>query len=564
MKKLRWQLLIIFLTGLVVGILLFSEQSQGGSTQAPQPVEGGTYTEALIGSLQRLNPLLDYYNPVDDDLDRLIYSSLIRFDSRGLPVGDLAESWAVSRNGLIYTFTLRDGAVWHDGQPVTAIDVAFTIDMLKQGAGTVPEDLIAFWGEVTVNVVNGTTIQFLLPEPFAPFMDYLEFGILPQHLLQGMTFADMIDDPFNLQPVGSGPYKFSSLIVENDQITGIALEMNEDYYLDTAYIEDIVFRYYPDGPSALAAYQQGSVMGISRVTSDILSQVLQETNLSLYTGREPELTLVFLNLGNTEKPFLQDADVRRALMLGLNRQEMIDRIMQSQAMIANGVIFPGTWAYYDNLETIPYDPETARALLIGAGYALPTEEGATVRQNEDGVQLTFTLLYPDDDLHLQLAQYIQAGWEALGMRVEIEAVPYDELINTRLANRDYDAALVDMNFSRTPDPDPYPFWDQATITGGQNYTQWDDRMASEHLEQARVTLDLDRRIYHYQNFQVLFSQQLPALPLFYPVYTYAVDNQVQGISMGPLLDTSDRFATITQWYMVARTEEENQTQTSGQ
>jgi peptide/nickel transport system substrate-binding protein len=120
-----------------------------------------------------------------------------------------------------------------------------------------------------------------------------------------------------------------------------------------------------------------------------------------------------------------------------------------------------------------------------------------------------------------------------------------------LSQKNYQAALVDFNFTDMPDPDPYPMWDQAQITGGQNYSQWDNRIASEYLEDARVNPDLDTRTKLYRNFQVIFSQELPALPIYYPVYSYAVNSQVSGVRMGPIWDSSDRFSTILEWYLLA-------------
>jgi peptide/nickel transport system substrate-binding protein len=125
MKKIRWQLLIILFTGLVVGLLLISEQP-GTEEIIPEPVQGGIYTEALIGQIQRLNPVLDIYNDVDQDIDRLLFSGLITFDSSGMPEGDLAESWGISEDGLIYNFVLRKDAKWHDGEPVTNDDILKT------------------------------------------------------------------------------------------------------------------------------------------------------------------------------------------------------------------------------------------------------------------------------------------------------------------------------------------------------------------------------------------------------------------------------------------------------
>ncbi len=146
-----------------------------------------------------------------------------------------------------------------------------------------------------------------------------------------------------------------------------------------------------------------------------------------------------------------------------------------------------------------YDVEAGIDLLKNAGYTIPAE-GGVVRAKET-VFLRFTLLHPDDALHTQIAEKIQESWAQIDVDVELEPVPYADLASA-LSARDYDAALVDLNLSRFPDPDPYPFWHQAQITGGQNYAQWDDRVASEYLEQARVTLDIEERARLYRNFQV--------------------------------------------------------------
>jgi peptide/nickel transport system substrate-binding protein len=549
MKKLRWQLIIIFLTGLVVGILLISEQPPAIVSIAPEPVKGGIYTEAIIGSMQRLNPALDAYNPADRDINRLIFSSLLRFDSRGMPVNDLVESGGASIDGQIYNFTLKDDVFWHDGEPFTTDDVMFTIELMREENSIIPVDIRAFWQEVEVIILSEDTLQFKLPAPFAPFLDYLSFGILPQHILGGLSFDQIINDSFNLQPVGTGPYVFDRLIVEDEQITGVMLSAFDQYYDSTPFIEQIIFRYYPDSNAALAAYRAGQVQGISNVTADILPAVLAEPALSVYTGRKPEMAMVLFNLKNPEKAFFEEKEVRQALMYGLNRQWMIDRILQGQALPANGPIFPGSWAYYDGLESRAYDPELARSMLKEAGYVIPAE-GGSVRAQED-MQLSFDLLHPDTELHTQIAEAIQRDWAQIEVQVNLVPLPYDQLINERLTGRDFEAALVDLNLARMPDPDPYPFWNQAQATGGQNYSQWDNRVASEYLEEARVTVDMDERARMYRNFQVVFNDEQPALPLYFPVYTYAIDRQVQGVQMGPLYDSSDRLSTVTRWFLVA-------------
>ncbi|GAP15124.1 ABC-type dipeptide transport system, periplasmic component [Longilinea arvoryzae] len=550
MKKIRWQLIIIFLTGLVVGALLLIEQPTSQTpASAPQPSEGGAYAEALIGSLQRLNPVLDFYNSVDRDVDRLLYSRLITFDDHGNPVADLADSWGISKDGTIYNFALKEGVLWHDGKPLTSADVVFTIDLLRSDSPVIPSDLQAFWKSVEVTAVSDTQLQFKLPEPFSPFLDYLSFGVLPKHLLEGTNFADLIDASFNLQPVGSGPFKFDRLIAEDGKITGVVLSANTKYYGSKPFIQQMVFRYYADDQSALDAYRNGDVQGIAGISKATLPEALAEPDLSIYTGRLPELSMVLFNLKNTDKPFLADAAVRKALYTGLNRQWIIDRILNGQGILADGPIFPNSWAYNDSLSRVEFDSTKAADMLKDAGYVVGTDD-PNVRAKE-GVQLSFTLIYPDTPEHTLIAQAIQKDWESIQVRVDLEAVSYDALLNERLANRDYQAALVDMDLARSPDPDPYPFWDQVQANSGQNYTQWDNKMASDYLENARVTLDDSERARLYRNFQAIFADDLPALPLYYPVYTYAVGSQVQGIRMGPLYDTADRFASVTSWYLQA-------------
>ncbi len=239
--------------------------------------------------------------------------------------------------------------------------------------------------------------------------------------------------------------------------------------------------------------------------------------------------------------------------MGLNRQFLVDDILQGQAVVTDSPILPGTWAYYDVAEPVEFDLEGANELLKQSGYVLSDRVGENeqvdvIRMKDDDF-LEITLLYPADEIYENIAQKIQSDWIALGIDVTIEAVPYDQLINERLDQRDYEAALLSINLARTPDPDPYPFWNQVQATNGQNYSQWNNRMASEYLEKARVITDIHERERMYHNFQVIYNQENPSLILYYPIYNYAISKDVQGVRVGPLFDTSDRFNTFTEWYL---------------
>ncbi len=469
--------------------------------------------------------------------------------------------WGVSADGTIYNVTLRSNATWHDGTALTSDDVLFTINLLRSEFSTYPADVRSMWDQVEITRLDDKNIKFTLAEPFVPFIDYLTFGVLPAHLLASTSPDQMADSGFNLAPVGSGPYKFDQLTVDNGIITGLVLIKAGNYYGNSSFIDQIVFRYYPDAESALTAYNQGEVLGISQISSDKVASACSDPNLSCYSSRLPRLSMILFNLGNNEVPFFQDKKVRRALMTGLNRQWMVDYLLHGQAVVADSPILPLTWAYYDGVEHIGYDADAALAELKSAGYVLPPE--GSIR-TKDNIPLSFNLVHPDDPTHTQIAQTIQQNWAALGVEVKLQPVPYETLFTDYLTPRTYQAALVDLDFNRSYDPDPYPFWHQAEITGGQNYSQWDNRTASEYLEQARVIADPSMRTRLYRNFQVIFARELPALLLYYPIQTFGVDQRVQDVQAVPLFEPADRYNGINSWYLVTRRTLEQATPSSVQ
>jgi peptide/nickel transport system substrate-binding protein len=549
MTKLRWQILLVALALVAIAVLLLAQQPLLNAFTA-EPGQGGVYIEGLVGSLGRLNPLLDWANPADQDVNRLIFSGLVRFDARGNPQPDLAESWGVSLDGLQYNVTLREDLTWHDGQPLTAADVAFTIELMRNPALPIPEDIRTLWQAVEVNAFDDLHVQFILPTAFSPFLDYLTFGVVPEHILGEMDATQIMNAPFNLEPIGSGPYRFDDLLNEDGGVTGVLLTAWNEYYLERAFIEQIVFHYYETSEAAYAAYEAGEVLGISFVDGQILDEVLADPTLNIYSSRLPRVTMVILNLGNADVPFLQDVKVRQALQLGLNRQWIIDEYLNGQGFVADGPILPGTWAYNDTQPHTPFDADKAVVLLKEAGYVIPAEGGQV--RSKDGIALEFELAHPDTALHTQIAESIRDDLAALGVQTTLVAVPYDQLISDYLEPRTYEAALVDLNLAHSPDPDPYPFWHQAAATGGQNYSKWDDRRASEYLEQARVSVNQGQRARLYRNFQNHFAREVPALLLYYPIYNYAISSQVRGVSVGPIFESSDRFSNVIEWFLITR------------
>ncbi len=554
MRKLRWPLLIAIIGIIAVVAILLSQSSDPGII-APQPVEGGAYSEALIGELQRINPILDDFNQPDQDIGRLIFSGLVRFDSRGNPQKELAESWSISADASLYTVVLREDAVWHDGEPVTADDIVYTFSKFQDDDYPGPADLHEVWTEINIIRLDDRRVQFQLPVPYAPFLDYLTNGLLPDHLLRGVSASALIDHPFNLNPIGTGPYQFDQFIIEDDEIVGISLSAFEDFYFSRPFLDRVEFRMVADSQAAYEAFLNEQVTGIARVDTEILDDVLDNPQLNLHTARLPRLGMLILNLDHPIKEFLGEKQIRRALMQSINREWIIQSALEGQAVLPVGPIMPGTWAFADGLQPHTFDPIEAARILdeqeweLTAGAAPGTEEYV---RSKDEQQLTLELAHADDDRSTKIAELVEGYWEGVGIQVTRVPVPVEDLLTGYLEPREFEVVLTEINFGRYPDPDPYALWHDSQTETGQNYSGFDDRNTSIWLEQARTTPDPSRRADLYASFQYRFQDQLPALPLYYPVYNFAIDAQFQGVTIGPLFDPSERFGSILDWHLIAR------------
>ena len=521
MRNLRWQILIAA-GGLLLVVGLLIGQSPGDVSPSAQPQPGGVYTEALVGQVQRLNPLLDWYNQPDQDIDRLIYSGLVRFNARGLPVPDLA-TWTVTADATIYTFTIKENAEWHDGTPVTVDDIIFTFSKITDEDFPGPADLAEFWSQIEII-------------PSIP--------LLPDHLLRGVSAGAMIDHPFNLDPIGSGPFRFDQFIVDEGEITGVSLVSNPDFYDDPPFLDRVEFVLFPTSEAAYQAYTEGEVTGISNIDRDTLEQVLADPGINLHSARVPRVEMVFINTQNQEKQYLSDKRFRQALLYAINRQYIIDMIEGGQGLLPYGPLMPGTWAHSQEIPLIEFNPEEAPA-----GAQPGTAD--YVRTQED-VTLSLDLIYPDDATHGQIAAMMQRNWQAVGIAVTLTPVDPAEMLSEYLQPRSYEVALTTFNLSQFPDPDPYPFWHDSQAETGQNYSAFQDRNTSIWLEQARIVPDIGRRTELYRSFQARFLDQVPAIFLYYHVYNFAIDAEYQGVTIGPMFDPSDRFNTVRQWYLIER------------
>ncbi|MCD6520601.1 MAG: peptide ABC transporter substrate-binding protein [Anaerolineae bacterium] len=540
MGRIRLQVLIAFLSILLLlggmGYVAFHV------TTAVVPDVGGTYVEGVAGNPQAINPILCQTNPVDEDLAALIFTGLTRFDERGEVIPDLAESWEISQDGTEYTFHLRQDVFWHDGAPFTADDVVFTISAIQHPEFPGPPFLAEMWRTVVVNRLDDYTVQFVLREPFAPFLDYTTMGILPAHILGGLSIKALGESKFNAAPIGTGPFKVAEVSARR-----IVLEANTNFYRGRPYLDRIEFIFYPDAPSVIEARKRGEVMGIARVPAVYLQQVAKDENLRLYTAPLSGYNLVFLNL---DRGIFQDRAVRQALMWALDRQKLVDEVLEGQGVVIDSPVLPYSWAYNANVPKYRYDPRKAKTILEEAGWF--DDDGDGVRER-GSLKLEFTLLTDEDDpVRVQLIQAISEQLAKVGIHAIPKAVPWEELVGQHLRLRRFDALLCGWQ-NLPPDPDLYPYWHSSQANeDGLNFANYISEEADALLAEARLTNNRERRLELYYRFQELFAEDVPSLLLYQPVYNYAVDASVHNVQIGPLITPSDRFRTVTRWYIATK------------
>jgi peptide/nickel transport system substrate-binding protein len=538
-RYLRWQAVIALLgIALLAALLRYASYS---FTSVTVPERGGVYIEGVAGNPQYINPLLSQANQVDETLVYLIFNGLTRLDEKGDVTPDLAEGWLISEDGLTYDFRLKPGLVWHDGRPITAADVLYTVGAMQSEDFPGAQWLSELWRTVKVEAPEGPDglwVRFTLSQILPSFLDYTTIGLLPAHIWQDVPVAQMKESQYNTRPIGSGPFQVSRI-----SATRADLVTNPRYHGKIPMLAGITFRFYPDHESLLPAYDRGEIDGVSWLWPQDMTAAAARADMNVFTAPLSGYALVYLNLDNPNTPFFKEVEVRQALLYALDRQGLVDRVMNGQGIVADSPILPGAWAHDGEVPVYPYSPETAGGLLDQAGWV--DSDGDGVR-DRDGQPLAFILLGNNTPLLDEIA----AMWAAVGVQATPQTVTLPGLTADFLAPRTFDAAVAYWELSG--DPDPYPLWHSTQIQQGQNYGGWDERAADEAIERARATTDRGKRREDYVLWQRLFADEAPALLLYHPVYSFGVRDKVRNVSVGPLNSPAERFRTIADWYIVTR------------
>lgn len=513
--------------------LLWQVRSINGMGLVLRPEAGGSYTEALVGNVKSLNPVLPE-GSASADINHLVYSGLTQFDTKGSLQPDLATKWEVSADGKKYTFHLRHNVMWHDDVPFTSQDVVFTLAAIQNPDTRSP--LASSWQGVTVTAPDDYTVVFSLPKAYTPFLNATTVGLLPRHMLENTDPSHLRVAEFNQHPIGTGPYKLERF----DPIAGeVRLSVNKRYYRGEPHINEINFRLYPDPEKALEAYGHRQVQGVSRVIPSDVKEARSTGTLKLHEVAVPDEVAAFFKMSS---PVLQDKAVRQALVQGTDRQTIIDRQLDGMATSLSGPLFNAHLNLRGSPHQASYDLAAANDRLQKAGW----KRGVGGVRSKDGRKLRLKLVTQSNTQYGAVAKELQQQWGKLGAQISITEVDATTLQQSHIRPRNYDILLYGINVGA--DPDVYAFWDSSQVKDpGLNLSDYRSPAADKALETGRTVTDPELRAAKYRAFVQAWVADTPAVMLYSPSYIYATDNQLHGVHIKRLINPSDRFSGVENW-----------------
>ncbi|MFA7286122.1 MAG: peptide ABC transporter substrate-binding protein [Patescibacteria group bacterium] len=507
------------------------------------PQTGGTYREGLIGQPTYLNPLLAQTSAIDTDLTRLLFSGLFRYNAALKPVPDLADTISMD-NEKTYTITIKQTAIWHDGEPVTIDDVVFTFERLTDPALRSP--LAQTLQGVVVERVDDKTIRFTLPEPYPAFLEILTVGIIPKHIWEEIPTDQVRQSDFNSRPIGSGPWQFSSLAKDSDGTTRSYSFVPTENTNQSGYIERLTFKFYPDETSALDALQSRTVDGLAMIANSD-AELLAKTSrgFNRYDMQLPAITAVFFN--TSQKGPLADGRVREALNLAIDRRALVLSTIVGEANVSRGPFPTNVMGTKQAADTGTVERTQAAALLDSAGWKV----NDTLRSDRQGTPLSVTLTAIDRQPDRDVAQFIQQSWRTIGVDVKINIIApatADHVRDTVLRPRAYDALLYTIVYAATVDP--YPFWHSSQKNDpGLNLSLFENADADTLIDRIRRSEDTAAREELFTALRKIISDETPAIFLYSPIRQYLISHEIHGVSIPKLAIPADRFTTLNTWYI---------------
>ncbi len=512
-------LLVILINVFYIGFVFIKNHLQYS------PVRGGEYIEGVVGYPQSINPLYAVNRDIDGDLSNLIYSSLLRYDNNGRLVNDLAEKIDINASSTEYLVKIKNNVKWHNGSVLTADDVLFTFSLIQDINYRSP--LRAALSIATAEKVDDLTVKFVLTEAYSPFLELLTFGVMPRSIWENISPKAAALSDLNLKPIGSGPFKFKSLIKNTDgDLKEYYLVANQDYYGSRSYLDGIRFKFFIDYPEAIKALNDNQVGGLGYLPFAYRKDLLAQNSLHFYELSQPRLVSLFFN---TEKnKALASKDVRIALARALDKDQIIKDVFSGIYQKADGPIPSSSPFYNNNIVKHIYDPLSAKSALASSN-------------------LSITLTIIDSGSNVLVAEKVKAYWEEAGVKVSLKIISSEQAASA-IKDREFEVLLYGQSIGG--DPDVYAFWHSGQSGAqGLNLSNYNNSAVDKLLIEARSSAKNEDRFEKYQKFQEIIADEIPAIFLYSPTYTYVQDSRLNGFTGTAIIEPADRFSSVSGWYL---------------
>lgn len=487
-----------------------------------KPAYGDIMVEGSIGDASNLIPLLASDNS-SHTISGMIFNGLVKYDKNINVVGELAESWDISPDGLVITFHLRKDVKWHDGQPFTAEDVLYTYKVTID-----PKTPTAYAGDflkvMKAEVLDPHTFRVTYDKPFAPALMSWGTAIYPRHLLEG---KDITQSPLTRHPIGTGPYKFK------EWSTGqkIVLVSNPDYFEGRPYIDGYIMRIIPDTATMFLELRANGIdqMGLTPL------QYTRQTETPLFRknfNKYRYLSFSYTYLGyNLKNPLFADKRVRQALAHAIDKEAIISGVLLGLGKPATGPLKPGTWAYNPNVRTYPYDPAKAKALLEEAGWKDTNNDGILDR---NGQPFAFEIITNQgNEVRGKCAEIIQESLARIGIDVKIRILEWAAFVNDFINKRRFDATIL--GWTIPMDPDLFDVWHSSKTKPEElNFISFANTEVDDLLEKGRSSFDQKERKRCYDRIQEILAEEQPYNFLYVPDALPIIHARFRGIEPAPI------------------------------
>ncbi|MDD4940105.1 MAG: ABC transporter substrate-binding protein [Candidatus Omnitrophica bacterium] len=468
-------------------------------------------------------------------LQDLIFNRLVRLNSEGEIDPDLAESWDISADGLIYTFHLRKGVRFHDGVECTADDVKFTYDkIIDPGTDSPFRQIFELAGDFQAD--DKYTFRIILKKPSASFIYRLTREVVPKHILER---GSLKNNAFNFHPIGTGPFKFKELKDEQ-----IALEYNVDYYEGRPYLDKIIVKVYPDSSSLWNALMRGEVNYATFIEREDYELIKNDDSFKTYAFPVDSYYAIFYKIDNS---LLSDKNLREAVAYSINRKELIEKLAYGYGIECSGPFYPESSLFNSAVKTYKYNPEKAKKLLKETGWVDSDGDGILERSGEE-FELR-VLVDTRSEIYQKIIMLIRQQLQEIGIKIKVVLCTGEEKLTKEFFENNKPQAQLSFPMAIGDDAESagLEYWLGRQSERISKLWIFKNENVDKLFELAEVTLDKKEREEIYRKIHQLIYADQPACFLYFPYVFHAVSAKFDNVD--EFFTLYMPYYTIKDWYL---------------